>query len=356
MPPFHSFSTRALTGAWHALLVRLQRSPSIRRLEQRPAQWMLAAGILLGAVIGWVALFGIGGIGGVVLCLPVLGVAFLLSAGAQPVLRETARTSSIVKDIPALPEMLELPGGTFLMGSPESDSQGYSDERPQHQVTVSSFAMSRYPVTRRQYRAVMKETPSKWQKNQDDDRLPANYVDWFDAVKFCNALSGQQGLQPCYRIKGKQVEWDQQANGYRLPTEAEWEYAVRAGTTTRWFFGDKPDELERYAWFTKNVFKGIAIAFTGWVHSVGEKEPNPWGLYDLAGNVYEWCWDWYGAYSSDADADPVGPPTGSSRVLRGGAYCYVAWNLRSAVRNRRAPVLRDDFIGFRCVRGSRRQP
>ncbi len=338
------------TSAWRAILARTQRSSFIRWLEQQPAEWMLVVGIALGIGVGTVALSGVGGIGGVVLCLPVLGVAFLLSAGAQPVLREAVRTPPVVKDIPGLPEMVELPGGTFLMGSPESDNLAWSDEKPQHKVTVFGFAMSRYVVTRRMYREVIKETPSQWRKDQDDDRLPANYVDWFDAVKFCNALSEQQGLQPCYRIEDKQVEWDREANGYRLPTEAEWEYAVRAGTTTRWFCGEESDELERYAWFTKNIFKGIARAFKGSVHPVGEKEPNPWGFHDLAGNVWEWCWDWYGAYSSEAGIDPVGPLTGGSRVLRGGAYWLVAWLLRSADRGGNEPEVRNSTSAFAvCV-------
>ncbi len=253
----------------------------------------------------------------------------------------------LVVDIPDLLEMVELPAGTFWMGSPESDDQAYSSEKPQHEVTVSNFAMSRYVVTRRLYREVMKETPSEWRQDQDDDRLPANYVDWFEAVKFCNALSERQGLQPCYRIEDKQVEWDREANGYRLPTEAEWEYAVRAGTTTRWFCEDKSDELQRCAWFDRNA--------GGRVHPVGELEPNPWGLYDLAGNVWEWCWDWYGAYSPDAVPNPVGPPAGDYRVLRGGAYWFVAGSLRSADRNWFEPGYRNVGIGFRCVRGSRRQ-
>jgi len=338
----HSFRHGSITGIWRAILARMQQSPFIHWLEQQPAKWMLVAGIALGIGVGTVALFGVGGIGGVVLCLPVLGVAFLLSAGAQPVLWEAVRTPSVVKDIPALPEMVELPGGTFLMGSPESDDQVWSDEKPQHKVTVSGFAMSRYPITRRQYREVMKETPSEWRKGQDDDRLPANYVDWFDAVKFCNALSEQQGLQPCYRIEGKRVEWDREANGYRLPTEAEWEYAVRAGTTTWWFCGNWSYKLKRYAWFDKNA--------GGRIHPVGEKEPNPWGLYDLAGNVYEWCWDWHQTYSAEACADPVGPPAGDYRVRRGGAYWDDALYLRSAIRACNVPEFRDTGVGFRCVR------
>ncbi len=307
-----------------------------------PGTVALALGLGLGITV--VAAVGAGGFMGALLGLAALGAAgyMLREIWPQPVTEGTA------EEPPDLLEMVKLPGGTFLMGSAESDDQAYGSEKPQHKVTVSDFAMSRYLVTRQLYRELMKEMPSEWQKDQDDDRLPANYVDWFDAVKFCNVLSEQQGLQPCYRIKGKQVEWSREANGYRLPTEAEWEYAVRAGTTTRWFCGDKPDKLEQYAWFDKNAGSRV--------HPVGERERNPWGLYDLAGNVWEWCWDWYGAYSSDAVPDPVGPPAGDYRVLRGGAYWNEARYLRSAARLWDAPGIRLSFIGFRCVRGSRRQP
>ncbi len=146
------------------------------------------------------------------------------------------------------------------------------------------------------------------------------------------------------------MDWDQKANGYRLPTEAEWEYAVRAGTKTRWFFGDDDAELGRYAWFSGNAGNRV--------HPVGEKESNPWDLHDMIGNVWEWCWDWYGDYSKDTAAviDPIGPLTGVCRVLRGGAYWSGARRLRSADRIRHEPENRSDDIGVRCVRGPRRQP
>jgi formylglycine-generating enzyme required for sulfatase activity len=354
------------------ILTRLQKSPAIRRLEQQPAGWMLATGMVLGTAAGTVALFGIGGVVGVLLCLLVLGVALLLGVGAQPVVAEPVRPVTakgeqpvlkseppvpepepeepplrIVEDIPGLLEMVELLGGAFLMGSPDTDEQAYGDEKPQHEVTVSRFAMSRFLVTRKLYREIMGQGPSEWQRDQNDDRLPANYVSWFEAVDFCNALSQRQSLQPCYRRTGDQVEWDHHANGYRLPTEAEWEYAVRAGTTTRWFCGDEPAELGKYAWFSGNSGDRV--------QPVGEKEPNSWGFYDLAGNVWEWCWDGYDRYSPDAVINPVGAESAGRRVLRGGAYWDEARDLRSAYRDGDVPVGRDVVIGFRCVRAARRQ-
>ncbi len=170
------------------------------------------------------------------------------------------------------------------MGSPEEDDQAYSDEKPQHAVTVSDFLIARYPVTRKHYRQVTRQRASEWRWYDVIPRLPANHVSWFDAVAFCNALSEQQGFRPCYVMEGEQVTWDQTADGYRLPTEAEWEYAARAGTGTRWFCGDEPTALGRYAWYAENSWRRL--------HPVGKKMPNPWGLYDIAGNVYEWCWDW----------------------------------------------------------------
>ncbi len=156
-------------------------------------------------------------------------------------------------------------------------------------------------------------------------------------------------MQPCYRIGGDQVEWDSATEGYRLPTEAEWEYAVRAGTTTHWFCGDEEKELQRYACYNEDWNSSD-------VHPVGEKLPNPWGLHDMMGNVWEWCWDWYGPYPADAAADSVGPDGGDRRVLRGGAYWNVAWLLRSAGRNKVVTEDRYRDVGFRCVRGPRRQP
>jgi formylglycine-generating enzyme required for sulfatase activity len=244
--------------------------------------------------------------------------------------------------------MVELPGGTFRMGSPEEDELALDSEKPQHTVTVSGFAMSRCVVTRQLYREVVGAGPSEWQSAPDDAQLPANYLDWFEAVELCNRLSTRQGYRPCYKRQGNTVLWDREADGYRLPTEAEWEYAARAGTTTRWGCGDAPTDLGRHAWYAVNAGGGV--------HPVGTKAPNPWGFFDMAGNVYEWCWDRYGPYPAEAVADPAGPADGAVHVLRGGAYWGGARVLRSAHRRRDEPEFRRDDVGVRVVRRPRRQP
>lgn len=263
-------------------------------------------------------------------------------------------------------EMVELAGGEFWMGSPEDEKDRYAEE-VRHRVRVNAMAMAKYPVTQAQYAKVMGENPSLYQGPAAvDERLeewPVEQVSWFDAARFCNRLSEREGRVPCYRIREPaegtpaqpKVEWDRAADGYRLATEAEWEYACRAGTNTAYSFGDDETQLGDHAWFRGNSDKVP--------HDVGEKKFNGWGLYDLHGNVWEWCWDWYEDYKviTDKDVgatlqDPAGPPSGSERVLRGGSFSSVPRDLRTAVRGRSEPEDRDRVIGFRCVRGSVRQP
>jgi formylglycine-generating enzyme required for sulfatase activity len=204
----------------------------------------------------------------------------------------------------------------------------------------------RYPVTRRLYNEILGEDPG-WPEGAADER-PVNNARWNDAVAFCNRLSEREGLTPCYRIAGSETAWDRQADGFRLPTEAEWEYACRAGTTSRWSWGDDPEQAEEHAWFSENS--------GGQPNPVGRKQPNPWGLHDVHGNVWEWCWDLFGPYPADAQEDPVGAEEGHNRVVRGGSFAGSPRNLRSAFRGRVEPEDRSGFIGFRCVRGPRRQP
>jgi formylglycine-generating enzyme required for sulfatase activity len=225
--------------------------------------------------------------------------------------------------------------------------------------------MARYPVTQGQYTEVMGENPSYFQESAEDgespEARPVEGVSWFDAVRFCNRLSETEGRTPSYRIhrpvEGTAaqpvVEWDRTADGYRLPTEAEWEYACRAETETAYSFGDDVTQLGDHAWFYENSERRT--------HAVGGKKPNGWGLYDFHGNVWEWCWDWYEDEKVTADkrvtfADPVGPPSGSWRILRGGAFSKGPRNLRSADRARDPPDGRGRDVGFRCARGSVRQP
>ncbi len=213
-------------------------------------------------------------------------------------------------------EMIAIPGGSFQMGSDE-----YDNEKPIHRVTLSPFHIGKFQVTQAQWEAVMKNNPSRF----NGDTLPIETVSWNEAVEFCKKLSKKTGKV------------------YRLPTEAEWEYACRAGSTGKYCFGDDESKLKDYAWFGEDWQKGST-------HPVGEKLPNDWGLHDMHGNVWEWCEDWYGSYSPESTTDPSGPSTGSNRVIRGGGWVNNAVNCRSAFRLYDTPVHRGGNLGFRLVR------
>ena len=329
-------------------------------LQRHSPAWTIGLGAILGLAVGAAALLSLKGITGVAVCLVTLGLTVWRAKDAEPEFVGPDEEPKPPKEEPQpAPEprfveplaMIELPGGTFLMGSPKSDREAFGDEKPQHHVTVSAFCISRYPITRQLYRDIVGSSPKEWSGDTKDQLLPATSVDWFQAVGFCNALSVHVGLSPCYRMDSERGEWDREADGYRLPTEAEWEYACRAGTTSKWFFGDDSTELGHYAWFAGNSEDKV--------HPVGEKKPNRWDLHDMIGNVWEWCWDWYAKYPSklsQAENDPTGPANGTSRVLRGGSWILVPSYLRSAFRHGDAPVNRAVDVGFRCVRRPRRQP
>ena len=188
------------------------------------------------------------------------------------------------------------------------------DEKPQRKVTISRpFYLGVYEVTQYEYRQVMNDNPSKF---KDSELLPVEQVSWLDAVKFCNKLSERERRKPYYKIEDDAVTI-LGGNGYRLPTEAEWEYACRPQspeTATKYPFGDDDDDLSSYAWFDKNS--------DGKTHPVGQKKPNRWGLYDMQGNVWEWCQDWYSDkyYTFAPESDPPGPASASLRVFRGGGW------------------------------------
>ena len=248
--------------------------------------------------------------------------------------------------------MVSIPGGAFLMGSPSNESGRYSDEGPQRTVNVSAFSMSETEVTQKQFEDVMGWNDSSF----SGDDHPVEQVTWFDCVSFCNELSEADGYAKCYtitnigysgnHITSAEVSCNFNANGYRLATEAEWEYACRAGTTTRFYTGDSDSDLGRAGWYSGN--SGSTT------HTVGEKERNAWGLYDMSGNVWEWCWDWYssGYYRSqpDPDSDPTGAGSGSFRVNRGGCWLSNARYCRSADRYNYGPSYRLTHVGFRLVR------
>jgi len=240
-------------------------------------------------------------------------------------------------------EMVLVPGGWFEMGSPPG---GEADESL-HRVCVRPFYMDRCEVTQEEYERVTGENPSRW-------KAPANPVEqirWPQAAAYCNARSRLEGLQPAYDLDTWQCDF--QASGYRLPTEAEWECAARAGTSTSYSFGNNPADLKSHAWFKENSLRRRPSP-------VGQKEPNPWGLYDLYGNVCEWCNDFYQEdyYLHGPPQDPRGPESGDNKVLRGGSWYSSADECRSAYRLYEDPSYRDicfardvhGLIGFRCVK------
>jgi formylglycine-generating enzyme required for sulfatase activity len=216
--------------------------------------------------------------------------------------------------------------GEFMMGSPETESER-EDNETQHRVSITKpFYLGVTEVTQEQYQTVMGKNPSQFKGPQN----PVEKVSWADAVEFCRKLSAM----PAEKTAG---------HVYRLPTEAEWEYACRSGTTTAYGFGDDASRLGDYGWF------GNSDSST---HPVGEKKPNAWGLYDMHGNVWEWCQDWYSAYPSGSAMDPTGATSGSNRVLRGGGWSTLARFCLSADRGGSTPENRDDYLGFRVLRSS----
>jgi formylglycine-generating enzyme required for sulfatase activity len=195
--------------------------------------------------------------------------------------------------------------------------------------------MGKYQVTQTEFQAVMEKNPSYFKGSN----FPVEKVTWFEAVEFCNRLSQLEGLTLVYTINGKDVSCNWSANGYRLPTEAEWEYACRAGTTTPYNTGNNitTSQANYNGYYSRPI-------------SVGSYAPNPWGLYDMHGNVDEWCWDWYGSYSSGAQTNPRGPASGTYHVVRGGNWYNYSPGLRSAYRGLFSPSVQEESIGFRVVR------
>ena len=318
-----------------------------------------------------------------VVALTVLGLTLSLSADRDAKSHETGSAA-----------MVFVPGGTFRMGNVRAANEGSDSERPVHQVTLSPYWIGKYEVTwplwvrvRDWAKANGYEFENEGQEgygNQTANTTPqANSVDedavadaaaskpafseqpvvminWYDMAKWCNAYSQMQGLTPCYYtgsafrtvyktgrkdLTTRLVNWT--ANGYRLPTEAEWEFAAKGGAAGavnpfKYAGGDNPDEV---AWYDKS--SGYAT------HLVGTKRPNQLGIYDMSGNVWEWCFDWYAAYSAQAQVDPKGPDVGQYRVLRGGSFNVYPVILRSSLRGGVDPGYRIVVNGFRLVRSGR---
>jgi formylglycine-generating enzyme required for sulfatase activity len=273
-------------------------------------------------------------------CLVLTALASLSCgpAGAPPTGAQPAATAAGGDSA-----MVLIPSGSFEMGS----RQGRDEEKPLHKVWVDAFLMDRHEVTQAEYEKAGKveafPNPSHFQGAD----LPVEQVSWPQAARYCNVRSRAEGLKPCY--DESTGECDFEANGYRLPTEAEWEYACRAGSTSDYSFGAEARQLPDFAWFVDNAAKKT--------HPVGRKKPNAWGLYDMHGNVAEWCHDVYDPsyFKTSPEKNPRGPESGNENVLRGGSWKSPADMLRSAARIGENPGFSDaclarDAIGFRCVR------
>jgi formylglycine-generating enzyme required for sulfatase activity len=217
-------------------------------------------------------------------------------------------------------EMVFVQGGTFTMGCTSEQGSDCDDwEKPTHRVTVSSFNIGKYEVTQAQWNAIMENNPSHFK----GDNLPVEYVSWDDVQEFIRRLNA---------ITGKK---------YRLPTEAEWEYAARGGNKGNGYKYSGSNNIDNVAWYNENS--------SNTTHPVGTKQANELGIYDMFGNVFEWCSDWYDDYSSAAQTNPMGASSGSYRVIRGGSWYYFASDCRVSFRNYISPGSSDSHLGFRLV-------
>lgn len=296
------------------------------------------------------------------------------------------RTQAIPEFSP--PSMALVPEGTFTMGSPGMELDRDSFEEYVHRVKVSAFYLAAKEVSRGEFRRFVdeagfitsaekaegamaySEAEDKWNFQEgvnwrnpgfsQDDSHPVVAVSWFDAVEYCNWLSLREGRQPAYHITGETVNWDRSANGYRLPTEAEWEYSCRAGTATPFFTGERITTTQANYNGSKPSNFGSPGLFRKRTVPAGSFPANPWGLHDMHGNVWEWCWDIYGLFyrsgpegvtePPELSIDPCGPETGRYRINRGGSWASAGKWLRSACRSSDFPETATTSMGFRVAR------
>ncbi len=241
------------------------------------------------------------------------------------------------------PEMVLVEGGDFYMGN---DYSANSDERPEHKVTLNSFFMSKYEVTVEDYAKFCRVTGHKLPEG--DPRIPINNITWEDAVMYCNWLSRASRLDKCYDLKRDSNRFTAtfipEANGYRLPTEAEWEYAARGGQKSRSYAFSGSHDLDEVAWSINNSGNSA--------HEVGQKKPNELGIYDMTGNAMEWCYDWYEPtyYEVSPESNPTGPETGVSKVCRGGNFMCRSDVLRNSRRFNLDPGQTEGLAGIRLVK------
>lgn len=297
-------------------------------------------------------------------------IALIVFVLSLTILIFSCSKKSTEPEIPDLKEMVLVPGGTFTMGRTRDDVNEYpnwDDELPTHSVTLNSFYIGKYQVRQSEYEAIMGYNPStEYYDYGFGDDYPVNQVNWYDAIKYCNLRSMNEGLMPVYSVSGSTdpEDWgevpylgedglsdpiwdaaicDWSANGYRLLTEAEWEYAARGASNDPDYLYSGSDTIDDVAWY------GINSEST--MHPVGGKAANELGIYDMSGNVFEWCWDWFGDYSSSPSVNPKGPESGLYRCLRGGCWSlYNEINCRVFYRTKYNPNYRYPTVGFRVCR------
>jgi formylglycine-generating enzyme required for sulfatase activity len=303
-------------------------------------------------------------------------------AGAASLSATPSGASSVNPPSVAVPSpvMALIPAGTFTMGSPELELDRESFREVRRQVQMSAFYLAPKELTVGEFRRFVEDTnyittaeadggafayddakgesvfraDVNWRNSgfrQGDDH-PVICVSWFDAVQYCNWLSVKEGLKPAYTIAGQTVNWDRNANGYRLPTDAEWEYACRAGTSTPFSTGERISTSQAnyngnfpYSIGNKGLFRKVTV-------SSGSFPPNTWGIYDMHGNVWEWCWDYYSLPNASPVTDPTGPVSGAHRINRGGGWTSPAKSMRSALRGSDLPETAGNNLGFRLARNS----
>jgi formylglycine-generating enzyme required for sulfatase activity len=270
----------------------------------------------------------------------------------KPICLPPVPSSSLASSTRERPALIAIPPGQFLMGTPNGELFR-EDAEVQHRVFITKpFAISQTEVTQAQYAAAMGKNPmigqttvmgNSCEGSGLGDDLPVVCVSWFDAVEYCNKLSQLEGMQPAYHVDGNLVTWDRSANGFRLPTEAEWEYSARAGCTTTYVGGDSIDDLERTAWYRNNAGSELHIV-------ASKNAPNGWGLHDVSGNAWEWVWDYYAQLPSSSATDPTGPENGEMKVWRGGSKFTEAPRTRLGFRWRNPPHTRARDLGIRIAR------
>jgi formylglycine-generating enzyme required for sulfatase activity len=306
----------------------------------------------------WLNIYSIWGI------ISALSILLLLSSIGIFIFSKPKVSTIELTDNTEYLNMIKVESGTFLMGSP-IDEPGRNSGEIQHRVTLNSFSLGAHEVTQAEYESIMGKNPSSLKGSN----LPVTSVSWYDAIEFCNALSNRYDLPPAYQIdknnadpnNTSQVEndkerwivnWDKKSKGFRLPTEAEWEYACRAGLETPFNTGNNITTEQANYDGSKPYNNNQSGTTKGTVVPVNSYAPNRWGFFNMHGNVYEWCWDWYGNYSTVSLNNPSGPSTGEKRLIRGGGKSSSANSSRSAHRYLSFATAKYADVGFRVAKNN----